>query len=59
MGVYNELFYMQAIKTQDDFNFSYLIMKYLYNCTSRKDIRHLPYGMIITPFFQKAKIRVN
>ena len=25
----------------------------------RKDIRYLPYGMILTPFFQKAKIKIN
>ena len=25
----------------------------------RKDIGYLPYNMILTPFFQKAKLRVN
>ena len=50
---------MWAIKTQADFNFPYLIMKYLYDCLLRKDIGHLPYGMILKPFFQKAKIKVN
>ena len=34
-------------------------MKYLFDCSLRKDIGYLLYGMILMPFFQKAKIRVN
>ena len=50
---------MQTIKTQADFKFPYLIMKYLNDCSLRKDIGYLPYGMILMPFFQKAKIMVD
>ena len=32
-------------------------MKYLFNCSLRKDIEYLPYDMTLT--FQKAKIKVN
>ena len=46
-----ELFYMWAIKKQANFNFPFLIMKYLYDCSLRKDIRYLPYNLILTPFF--------
>ena len=55
----NELFYMWAIITQDDFNFPYLIMKYMFDCSWRKDIGYLPYGMILEPLFKKAKLKVN
>ena len=55
----DELFYMWARKQQVDFNFSYLTLKYLFDCSIRKDIGYLPYGMILTPFFQKAKIKLN
>ena len=50
---------MWVIKTQAKVNFPYLIMKYLYDCTLMKDIGFLPYSMILTPFLQKAKIKVN
>ena len=50
---------MWAIKTQVDFNFSYLIMKYLFDYSLMNDIGYLPYDMILMPFFQKVKIRVN
>ena len=55
----DELFYMWVIKQQMDFNFPYLILKYIYDNSIRKDIGYLPYGMIFTPFFQKAKIKLN
>ena len=50
---------MWAIKQQVDFNFQYLILKYLYDYSIKKDIGYLPYRMILTPFFQKAKIKLN
>ena len=50
---------MWAIKTQVNFSFPYLIMKYLFNCSLRKDIGYLPHVMIFMPFFQKTKIKVN
>ena len=50
---------MWAMKVQVDFNFPYLIIKYLFDCSLRKDIRYLPYSIFFTPFFQKAKLRVN
>ena len=46
-----ELFYMWPIKNQGEFNFPYLIMKYLFGCSLRKDIGYLSYSMIFTPFF--------
>ena len=55
----DELFYICTIKTQADFNFPYLIMKYMFDCSVRKGIRYLPYGMILMPFFKKAKLEVN
>ena len=55
----DKLFYMWAIKTQDDFNFPYLIMKYMFDCSLSKDIGYLPFGMILTPFLKKAKLKVN
>ena len=57
--VNDELFYMWPIKNQVDFNFPYLTLKYLYDCSIQKDIGYLPYGTILTPFFQKAKIKPN
>ena len=50
---------MWAIKTSDDFNFSHLILRYLFDCSIRKDIGYLSYGMILMPFFQKEKIKLN
>ena len=38
-------------ETQVEFNFLFLIMKFLYDCSLMKDIGYLPYGMILMPFF--------
>ena len=38
---------------------TYLIMKYMFHCSLRKDIGYLPYRMILMPFFKKAKLKVN
>ena len=50
---------MWVIKIQADFNFPYLIMKYLFDSSLRKDIGYVPYDMILMPFLQKAKIKIN
>ena len=55
----DKLFYIWIIKTQVDFNFPYLIMKYMFDCLVRKDIGYLSYEMILTPFFKKDKLKIN
>ena len=37
----------------------HFILKYLFDCFTWKEIGCLPYGMILTPFFQKEKIKLN
>ena len=48
--------FLWVIKNQLDFN---MCLKYLAKCSNRLDIVFLPYGMILTPFLAKFKVKLN
>ena len=55
----DKLLFMWIIKNQLDFNMPYFILNYLVECVKWIDIGFILYGLTLTPFLLRVKIKLN